>query len=165
MALLVDVPVLGVVLTTLGTVAWGWPWCPDLGCDALPFWASVSLTVPGVSWVVALLVWASWALERRVRPRMRTGSGAGSAWVSGPRSATVWVAAAIVGLIGVAVVYAALRWDCPEGDCYDVVTSVLWTWGVGAAVWGMSWWSRWPVHMLAGAAIAFAAALAGLVAA
>ncbi|UUY02574.1 hypothetical protein LRS13_18020 [Svornostia abyssi] len=165
LVLLVDVPVLGVALTTLGNALWGLPWCPDLGCDDASFWASLSLAGGRVIWVVALLVWASWVVERRVRRGTRPGDAVGGAWVSGPRPPTVRAAGAIVGLVGVAIVYVALRWDCAEADCADLVTSALWACGVGAVVWAMSWWSRWPLHMLVGATLAFTAALAGLVAA
>lgn len=165
LALLVDIPVLGVVLTTLGNVLWGLPWCPDLGCGDLPFWASVFVVVGRIAWALALVGWASWSLERRVRRGKRPRNRAESAWLSGPRSPTVRVAGALLGLIGVAIAYSVLRWDCAGGDCHELVQSALWTWGVGAVVWTMSWWSRWPAHMLVGAAVAFSAALAHLAAA
>lgn len=68
----------------------------------------------------------------------------------------------MLGLIGVAIAWAALSRDCQSFECSALVQSAQWTWGIGAAIWAMSWWSRWPAHALAGAAVGFSAALATL---
>ncbi len=166
LALLVDIPVLGAVLMTLGNMLWGPDWCPDLGCDSdAPFLLGGALAVVWMLWSAGLVAWFGWTVYRAVALRGRPRNAAGGLWVAGSRSPRTSIVGAALGSAGVAVAWVTLTWDCQSIDCHDLVQSARWIWGVGAVIWAMSWWSRWPVHVLVGAVIAWSAALATLVAA